>query len=86
MSVLVPLVVLALPVLDTAGGDRPPRHRAESASPRPIAGHFHHQCDLSLRSQRADQAVLLIYAVCLVLGAVALAFSGTFTHVFRHAV
>jgi len=48
-------------------------------------GHFHHQLIFRF-GLNTRQAVFLIYAVCLLLGAVALAFSGTFTHVFRHAI
>ncbi|MBV8373808.1 MAG: hypothetical protein JOY69_11160, partial [Candidatus Eremiobacteraeota bacterium] len=46
-------------------------------------GHFHHQLIFRF-GLNVRQAVLLIYAVCFVLGAVALALSGEFTHVFRH--
>jgi UDP-GlcNAc:undecaprenyl-phosphate GlcNAc-1-phosphate transferase len=47
-------------------------------------GHFHHQLIFRF-GLNVRQAVLVLYAVCLVLGAVALFFSGEFTHVFRHA-
>ena len=82
ISVVVPLVVLALPVLDTARRDR-----AACIAGKRITeadrGHFHHQLIFRF-GLNVRQAVLLIYAVCFVLGAVALALSGEFTHVFRH--
>jgi UDP-GlcNAc:undecaprenyl-phosphate GlcNAc-1-phosphate transferase len=78
IGLLVPLVVLALPILDTlvviirraatgkriAEGDR---------------GHFHHQL-IFRYGLNVRQAVLLIYGVCLVLGAVALVLSGAVPH------
>ncbi len=48
-------------------------------------GHFHHQLIFRF-GLNVRQAVLLLYAVCFVLGAVARwRLSGEFTHVFRHA-
>ncbi|MGA9945379.1 MAG: MraY family glycosyltransferase [Candidatus Cybelea sp.] len=83
ISVVVPLLVLALPVLDTAAAivrrATSGKHIAEADR-----GHFHHQLIFRF-GLNVRQAVLLLYAVCFVLGAVALAFSGEFTHVFRHA-
>lgn len=83
ISVVVPLLVLALPVLDTAAAIV---RRALGGKPIGEAdrGHFHHQLIFRF-GLNVRQAVLLLYAVCFVLGAVALAFSGEFTHVFRHA-
>lgn len=83
ISVVVPLLVLALPVLDTAAAIV---RRATSGKRITEAdrGHFHHQLIFRF-GLNVRQAVLLLYAVCFVLGAVALAFSGEFTHVFRHA-
>ncbi len=83
ISVVVPLLVLALPVLDTAAVIV---RRASSGKRITEAdrGHFHHQLIFRF-GLNVRQAVLLLYAVCFVLGAVALAFSGEFTHVFRHA-
>jgi UDP-GlcNAc:undecaprenyl-phosphate GlcNAc-1-phosphate transferase len=83
ISVVVPLLVLALPVLDTAAAIV---RRASSGKRITEAdrGHFHHQLIFRF-GLNVRQAVLLLYAVCFVLGAVALAFSGEFTHVFRHA-
>lgn len=83
ISVVVPLLVLALPVLDTAAAivRRASSGKAIAEADR---GHFHHQLIFRF-GLNVRQAVLLLYAVCFVLGAVALAFSGEFTHVFRHA-
>ncbi|HEV3194898.1 MAG: MraY family glycosyltransferase [Candidatus Cybelea sp.] len=83
VSIVVPLLVLALPVLDTAAAIV---RRATSGKRITEAdrGHFHHQLIFRF-GLNVRQAVLLLYAVCFVLGAVALAFSGEFTHVFRHA-
>ncbi len=46
-------------------------------------GHFHHQLIFRF-GLNVRQAVLLIYALCFVLGAVALYLSGGLLHVFRH--
>jgi UDP-GlcNAc:undecaprenyl-phosphate/decaprenyl-phosphate GlcNAc-1-phosphate transferase len=84
VSLVVPLVVLALPILDTAAAIV----RRASAGKRITEadrGHFHHQLIFRF-GLNVRQAVLLIYAVCFVLGALALALSGEFTHVFRHAI
>jgi UDP-GlcNAc:undecaprenyl-phosphate GlcNAc-1-phosphate transferase len=83
ISVVVPLIVLALPVLDTAAAIV---RRASSGKRITEAdrGHFHHQLIFRF-GLNVRQAVLLLYAICFVLGAVALVFSGEFTHVFRHA-
>jgi UDP-GlcNAc:undecaprenyl-phosphate GlcNAc-1-phosphate transferase len=82
VSVVVPLLVLALPVLDTAAAIV---RRASSGKRITEAdrGHFHHQLIFRF-GLNVRQAVLVLYAVCLALGAVALLFSGEFTHVFRH--
>lgn len=84
ISIVVPIVVLALPILDTAAAIV----RRASAGKRITEadrGHFHHQLIFRF-GLNVRQAVLLIYAVCFVLGLVALALSGDFTHVFRHAL
>ncbi len=83
ISVVVPLLVLALPVLDTAAAIVR-RARSGKRITEADRGHFHHQLIFRF-GLNVRQAVLLLYAVCFVLGAVALAFSGEFTHVFRHA-
>ncbi len=82
ISVVVPLLVLALPVLDTAAAIVR-RALAGKRITEADRGHFHHQLIFRF-GLNVRQAVLLIYAVCFVLGAVALALSGEFTHVFRH--
>jgi UDP-GlcNAc:undecaprenyl-phosphate GlcNAc-1-phosphate transferase len=82
ISIVVQLLVLALPVLDTAAAivRRASTGKSISEADR---GHVHHQLIFRF-GLNVRQAVLLLYAVCFVLGAVALAFSGEFTHVFRH--
>ena len=84
ISIVVPLVVLALPVLDTAAAivRRASTGKRITEADR---GHFHHQLIFRF-GLNVRQAVLLIYAVCFVLGLVALALSGDFTHVFRRAL
>jgi len=83
ISIVVPLLVLALPVLDTVAAivRRASTGKSISEADR---GHVHHQLIFRF-GLNVRQAVLLLDAVCFVLGAVALAFSGEFTHVFRHA-
>jgi UDP-GlcNAc:undecaprenyl-phosphate/decaprenyl-phosphate GlcNAc-1-phosphate transferase len=83
ISVVVPLLVLALPVLDTAAAIVR-RARSGKRISEADREHFHHQLIFRF-GLNVRQAVLLLYAVCFVLGAVALAFSGEFTHVFHHA-
>jgi UDP-GlcNAc:undecaprenyl-phosphate GlcNAc-1-phosphate transferase len=80
MSLLVPLVVLALPILDTAAVIAR-RAFAGKRITEADRGHFHHQLIFRF-GLNTRQAVLLIYAVCFALGVVALAFSGGLTHVF----
>jgi UDP-GlcNAc:undecaprenyl-phosphate/decaprenyl-phosphate GlcNAc-1-phosphate transferase len=84
ISIVVPVVVLALPILDTAAAIV---RRAASGKRITEAdrGHFHHQLVFRF-GLNVRQAVLLIYALCFVLGLVALALSGDFTHVFRRAL
>ncbi len=81
ISIVVPVVVLALPILDTAAAIFR-RARAGKAITEADRGHFHHQLIFRF-GLNVRQAVLLIYALCFVLGIVALALSGEFTHVFR---
>jgi UDP-GlcNAc:undecaprenyl-phosphate GlcNAc-1-phosphate transferase len=69
ISLLVPLVVLALPVLDTAAAIIR-RTRAGKKFYEADRGHFHHQLIFRF-GLNVRQAVLLIYAVCLALGVVA---------------
>lgn len=84
ISIVVPLVVLALPILDTAAVILR-RARAGKRITEADRGHFHHQLIFRF-GLNVRQAVLLIYAVCFALGLVALALSGDFTHVFHHAL
>jgi UDP-GlcNAc:undecaprenyl-phosphate GlcNAc-1-phosphate transferase len=84
VSLIVPVLVLALPILDTAAAIVR-RATAGKKITEADRGHFHHQLIFRF-GLNVRQAVLFIYAVCFVLGAVALALSGEFTHVFRHAV
>jgi UDP-GlcNAc:undecaprenyl-phosphate GlcNAc-1-phosphate transferase len=84
ISIVVPVVVLALPILDTLAVIV-----RRAASGRRITeadrGHFHHQLVFRF-GLNVRQAVLLIYALCFVLGIVALVVSGDFTHVFRNVL
>jgi UDP-GlcNAc:undecaprenyl-phosphate GlcNAc-1-phosphate transferase len=78
VSLLVPLVALALPVLDTAVAIWR-RFRAGRSIAEADRGHFHHilvfRFGLNVR-----QAVLLIYAVSFALGAAAYLLSGGLPH------
>ena len=82
ISLLVPLLILALPVLDTAAAivRRALGGRAITEADRE---HFHHQLIFRF-GLNVRQAVFLIYALCIVLGTVALVLSGGLTHIFRH--
>ena len=84
ISIVVPVVVLALPILDTAAAIVR-RARSGKRITEADRGHFHHQLIFRF-GLNVRQAVLLIYAVCFVLGIVALALSGEFTHVFKHTI
>jgi len=74
ISLLVPLLVLALPILDTAAAiaRRAWTRRRITEADR---GHIHHQL-IFRYGLNVRQAVLLIYAVCLLLGVVAVILSG----------
>jgi UDP-GlcNAc:undecaprenyl-phosphate GlcNAc-1-phosphate transferase len=74
ISLLVPLIVLALPVLDTAVAIIR-RTAAGKKFYEADRGHFHHQLVFRF-GLNVRQAVLLIYALCVALGLVALALSG----------
>ncbi len=74
ISLLVPLVVLALPVLDTMAAIVR-RTRAGKKFYEADRGHFHHQLIFRF-GLNVRQAVLLIYAVCVVLGVIALVLTG----------
>ncbi len=69
VSLIVPLVALALPVFDTAAAIVR-RVRAGRAITEPDRGHFHHILVFRF-GLNVKQAVLLIYAVSFVLGMVA---------------
>ena len=76
VGLIAPLVVLALPIIDTAAAIY---RRARSGRRITDAdrGHFHHQLVFRY-GLNVRQAVLLIYAICLVLGAVAFLLAGGF--------
>jgi UDP-GlcNAc:undecaprenyl-phosphate GlcNAc-1-phosphate transferase len=76
ISLLIPVIVLALPILDTAAAIVR-RTRAGRRITEADRGHFHHQLVFRY-GLNVRQAVLLIYAVCVVLGAAAVAISGGF--------
>ncbi len=78
VSLFVPLVVLALPIIDTAAAIIR-RAKAGRRITEADRGHFHHQLIFRF-GLNVRQAVLLIYAVCFVLGAVALVVSGEAAH------
>ncbi len=84
ISIVVPVVVLALPIVDTAAAIVR-RASAGKKITEADRGHFHHQLIFRF-GLNVRQAVLLIYAVCFILGIVALALSGGFTHVFKHTL
>jgi UDP-GlcNAc:undecaprenyl-phosphate GlcNAc-1-phosphate transferase len=69
ISLLVPLIVLGLPILDTAVAIVR-RTRAGRKIYEADRGHFHHQLIFRF-GLNVRQAVLLIYAVCVVLGVIA---------------
>jgi UDP-GlcNAc:undecaprenyl-phosphate GlcNAc-1-phosphate transferase len=76
ISLLIPLIVLALPVLDTAA-TIVRRTRAGKKITEADRGHFHHQLIFRF-GLNVRQAVLLIYVVCVALGALALLLSKGF--------
>jgi UDP-GlcNAc:undecaprenyl-phosphate GlcNAc-1-phosphate transferase len=78
IGLLVPLVVLALPILDTAAAIFR-RARSGKNITEADRGHFHHQLIFHF-GLNVRQAVLLIYAVCLLLGGAALVLSGVIPH------
>lgn len=74
ISLLVPLIVLGLPILDTAA-TIVRRTRAGRKIYEADRGHFHHQLIFRF-GLNVRQAVLLIYALCIALGVLALVLSG----------
>ncbi|HEY8313997.1 MAG TPA: MraY family glycosyltransferase [Candidatus Baltobacteraceae bacterium] len=83
VGLIVPLVILALPILDTAAAIYR-RARSGKRITEADRGHFHHQL-IFRYGLNVRQAVLLIYAVCLVLGAAALLLSGGLQPFFKIA-
>ena len=74
VSLVLPIIALALPILDTAV-TIVRRTRAGKKITEADRGHFHHQLIFRF-GLNVRQAVLLIYALCFVLGATALLLSG----------
>jgi UDP-GlcNAc:undecaprenyl-phosphate GlcNAc-1-phosphate transferase len=74
VGLIAPLVVLALPILDTAAAIYR-RARSGKKITEADRGHFHHQL-IFRYGLNVRQAVLLIYAICVVFGAIALLLSG----------
>jgi UDP-GlcNAc:undecaprenyl-phosphate GlcNAc-1-phosphate transferase len=74
VSLLIPLVALALPVLDTAAVIFR-RARSGKRISEGDRGHFHHLLVFNF-GLNVRQAVLLIYGVCFILGAIAYVISG----------
>ena len=74
ISLIIPILVLALPIIDTAATILR-RTRAGRKITEADRGHFHHQLVFRF-GLNVRQAVLLIYALCFVLGATALVLSG----------
>ena len=83
ISLIVPLLLLALPILDTAAAIIR-RTRSGKRITDADRGHFHHQL-IFRYGLNVRQAVLLIYAVCFVLGATALVLSGGIPHFVKVA-
>ncbi len=84
IGIVIPLIVLGLPILDTFAAIVR-RAKAGRSITEADRGHFHHQLIFRF-GLNVRQAVLLIYVVCLILGAAGLALSGEFIHVFGHAL
>jgi UDP-GlcNAc:undecaprenyl-phosphate GlcNAc-1-phosphate transferase len=73
--------VLALPIIDTAAAIYR-RARSGKKITEADRSHFHHQL-IFRYGLNVRQAVLLIYAICIVLGAVALFLAGGFHALVR---
>ena len=84
VGLIAPLVVLALPILDTAAAIYR-RARAGKKITEADRGHFHHQL-IFRYGLNVRQAVLLIYAICIALGAVAFFLSGGFHPLLKTAI
>lgn len=76
VGLIAPLVVLALPILDTAAAIYR-RARSGKRITEADRAHFHHQL-IFRYGLSVTQAVLLIYVICIALGAVAVYVSGGF--------
>jgi UDP-GlcNAc:undecaprenyl-phosphate GlcNAc-1-phosphate transferase len=74
VSLIVPLILLGLPIADTAAAIVR-RTAAGKKFYEADRGHFHHQLIFRF-GLNVPQAVLLIYALCIALGLLALALSG----------
>jgi UDP-GlcNAc:undecaprenyl-phosphate GlcNAc-1-phosphate transferase len=74
ISLLIPLIVLALPIIDTAVTIIRRTSKGKKIT-EGDKGHFHHQLVFRF-GLNVRQAVLLIYALCIVLGVVAFLVSG----------
>jgi len=83
VGLIAPLVVLALPILDTAAAIYR-RARSGKRITEADRAHFHHQL-IFRYGLNVRQAVLLIYAICIILGAVALYLAGGFHSLLRAA-
>lgn len=83
VGLIAPLVVLALPIIDTAAVIWR-RARTGKRITEADRGHFHHQLVFRY-GLNVRQAVLLIYAICIALGTVALLLAGGFDSFFRTA-
>ena len=84
VGLIAPLVVLALPIIDTAAAIYR-RARSGKRITEADRGHFHHQL-IFRYGLNVRQAVLLIYAICIVLGAVALFLAGGFHSLVKVAI
>jgi UDP-GlcNAc:undecaprenyl-phosphate GlcNAc-1-phosphate transferase len=84
VGLIAPLVVLALPIIDTAAAIYR-RARSGRRITEADRGHFHHQL-IFRYGLNVRQAVLLIYAICIVLGAVALFLAGGLHSLLKAAV
>ncbi|MFN2527783.1 MAG: glycosyltransferase family 4 protein [Candidatus Baltobacteraceae bacterium] len=83
IGLIVPLMVLALPILDTAVVILR-RARSGKRITEADRGHFHHQL-IFRYGLNVRQAVLLIYALCFILGAAAFVLSGGVPHFMKVA-
>ncbi|MDP9017316.1 MAG: undecaprenyl/decaprenyl-phosphate alpha-N-acetylglucosaminyl 1-phosphate transferase [Candidatus Eremiobacteraeota bacterium] len=78
ISLIVPLMILALPIIDTAAAIIR-RTRSGKKITEADRGHFHHQL-IFRYGLNVRQAVILIYVLCFLLGVTALLLSGAIPH------